>query len=221
MYPLLKPALSNIYDKMAGKSDRHAGIYVNAAVVRDLQWMKNHVLQASGVHLLTANAWSPADLIQGDLGDEFALTDASGTGLGVYFPWLRLGFHCALPADAPSDTIFFFEALAICAAIHRARVWRKVGRVVRRLAVLSDNTNSVAVFNSLRASPAYNPILKSAVDVMIECAVDVRVDHIPGELNTIADALSRGKLELVRELVPGIVLLPLSPPQDALGAVVL
>lgn len=218
VYPLLKPALSNIYEKMAGKSDRHAGIYVNSAVIRDLQWMRDHIVRSPGVHLLSANAWSPADLIQGALGDEFALTDASGTGMGVYFPWLRLGFHCDLTANAPSETIFFFEALAICAAIHRARAWQKAGRVVRRLAVLSDNTNSVAIFNSLRATPVYNPILKSAVDVMIDCAVDVRVDHIPGELNIIADALSRGKLELVRELVPDIVLFPLIPPQDALGA---
>ncbi|OJT12051.1 hypothetical protein TRAPUB_11403 [Trametes pubescens] len=208
-----------MYNKMAGKNDRHAGIYVNTAILRDLQWLKNHVLHAPGVLLLSANAWSPADLVQGALNDEFALTDASGTGLGIYFPWLKLGFHCALPCDAPSDTIFFFEALAICAAIHRARIWKKADRFVKRLAVLSDNSNSIAIFNSLRASPVYNPILKSSVDVMIECSLDVRVDHIPGELNVIADALSRDKLALVQELVPGITLLPLIPPQDALGVV--
>lgn len=218
VYPLLKPALSNVYDKMVGKSDRLAGIYVNAAIVRDLQWMRAHVLKSPGVHFLSANAWSPADLVQGSLGDEFALTDASGHGLGIYFPWLRLGFHCELPDGAPTDTIFFFEALAICAAVHKVRTWRKAGRFITRLAILSDNSNSVAVFNSLRVSPSYNPILKSAIDVMVECAVDVRVDHIPGELNVIADALSRGKLALVRERVPDVTLFHLTPPRDALGA---
>ncbi|KAI0820344.1 hypothetical protein BC628DRAFT_1330604 [Trametes gibbosa] len=218
VYPLLKPALSAMYEKMAGKSDRRAGIYINAAIIRDLQWMKSHIQRSSGVHLLSANAWCPADLVEGALGDEFALTDASGTGLGIYFPWLKLGFHCELPAGAPTDTIFFFEALAICAAVHRARSWRQAGRFVKRLGILSDNSNSVAIFRSLRASPAYNSILKSSVDVMLDCELDVRVDHIPGELNIIADALSRGKLDLVRERVPGITLLPLTPPHDALGA---
>ncbi|KAI0827379.1 hypothetical protein BC628DRAFT_1318374 [Trametes gibbosa] len=203
---------------MAGKSDRHAGIYLNTAIVRDLHWLKHHLLHATGIHLLHSNTWSPADLVQGTLSNEFALTDALGSGLGVYFPWLHLGFHCPLPINAPTDTIFFFEALAICAAIHRTRAWRKAGRFVRRLAILSDNSNSVAIFNSLRASPIYNPILTSAVDVMMEFKLDVRVEHIPGDLNTVADALSRGKLQLVRELVPSITLLTLIPPQDALGA---
>ncbi len=218
VYPLLKPALSNLYEKMNGKTDRFAGIYVNAAIVNDLQWLKSHVLSAPGVHMLSANAWSPADLVQGSLGDEFALTDASGTGLGVYFPWLRLGLFCNLPSGAPTDTIFFFEALAVCAALHHTHNWHRAGRHVKRLAILSDNSNTVAIFNSLRATPNYNPILKSAVDVMLKAPLDICVNHIPGELNIVADALSRGKLELVRELVPGVTLLPLIPPQDALGA---
>ncbi|KAH9848511.1 hypothetical protein C2E23DRAFT_739291 [Lenzites betulinus] len=204
---------------MAGKSDRHAGIYLNSAIVRDLKWFRAHIVRASGVHLLDANAWQPSDLVQDALGDEFALTDASGSGLGVYFPWSKLGFHCSLPRGAPSGTIFFFEALAICAAIHRARIWRRAGRHVKRMAILSDNSNSVAIFNSLRASPTYNSILKSAVNVMLDCELDVRVHHVPGELNVVADALSRGKLDLVRERVPDITLLHLIPPQDALGVV--
>ncbi len=165
--------------------------------------------------------WWPADLIEGALEDEFALTDASGTGLGIYFPWLHLGFYCDLPTGAPTGTIFFFEALAICTAIHYARVWRQAGCFVKHLAILSDNSNSVAIFNSLRTSPTYNSILKSTVDVMIDCKLDIRVDHIPGDLNVIADVLSRGKLEIVRECVPGITLLLLTPPQDALGVSVL
>ncbi|KAI0323360.1 hypothetical protein GY45DRAFT_1264713, partial [Cubamyces sp. BRFM 1775] len=219
VFPLLKPALSNIYDKMQGKSDKHAGIYVNSAIVCDLRWMRQHVALSSGVHMLSAEAWSPADLTQDNPQHEFALTDASGRGLGIYFPWLRLGLHCELPTDAPVGTIFFFEALAVCAAIHRARIWKRAGRSIRRLAVLSDNSNSVAIFNSLRASPAYNTILTSAVDVMLDCALDIRVEHIPGASNIVADALSRGKLDLVKQLVPGIDILPFTPPQDALGAV--
>ncbi|KAI9063203.1 hypothetical protein FKP32DRAFT_1572414 [Trametes sanguinea] len=169
------------------------------------------------VLFLGSLAWSPADLVEGSLTDEFALTDASGRGLGVYFPWLRLGFHCLLPSDPPRDTIFFFEALAVVSAIHRVCAWRAARRFVSRLAILTDNTNTVNLFNTLRASPPYNSLLRSAVDARAAARLDVRVDHVPGSLNVVADALSRGNLDVVREIVPGITLLPLIPPQDAMG----
>ncbi|KAI0822598.1 hypothetical protein BC628DRAFT_1456958 [Trametes gibbosa] len=218
VFPLLKPALSNVYDKVAGKSDRHAGIYVNAAILRDLRWLRSHVVNAPGIHLLTANIWTPTDLDCLALGDEFTLTDASGHGLGIYFPWRRLGLHCELPTDAPANTIFFFKALAVCAALHHVFSWQQAGHFVKRLAILCNNSNTVAIFNSLRATPAYNKILVSAVDVLIAAPLDMRVQHVAGEFNTVADTLSRGKFDLARQLVPEITLLPLLPPPDALGA---
>ncbi|KAH9856339.1 hypothetical protein C2E23DRAFT_882417 [Lenzites betulinus] len=218
-YPLLKPALSNIYEKMAGKSEHRAGIYVNSVIIRDLQWMKWHILCASTVHFLKAVKWTPADLVQGALKDEFALTDAPGLGLGVFFPWLHLGFYCDLLVGAPTNTIFFFEALGICSAIHRARTWHRASRFVKRLAVLSNNLNSVAIFSSLRTSPLYNTILHSAMNVLVDCELYLRIDHILGDLNIIADTLSRGCIQFVCEQLPRITLLPLLPPQDAMGDV--
>ncbi|KAI0652849.1 hypothetical protein C8Q70DRAFT_1059843 [Cubamyces menziesii] len=218
VFPLLKPALSNVYEKMCGKSNQRAAIFVNSAIIHNLKWMRLHVTQSTGVHLLSANTWSLADLVCNDPEDEFTLTDASGHGLGIYFPWLRLGFHSKLPEDASKGTIFFFEALAICSAIHRVRVWQQAGRAVRHLAILSDNTNLVSIFNSLHAEPTYNTILKSTVNIMLACDLNIRVEHIPGKHNVVADALSRGKLQLAQELVSGINLLPLTPPRDALGA---
>ncbi|KAI0350282.1 hypothetical protein OH77DRAFT_1524983 [Trametes cingulata] len=196
VFPLLQPALARVYDKMAGKSSRHAGIYLNQGILGDLRWLADHVRASPGVLLLDACAWTPADLVPGSHADEFALCDASGVGLGIYFPWLRIGLHVPLPTDAPTGAIFFHEALAACAAIHRTRYWRHAGRTVKRLAILSDNSNTVGMFNTLRAAPVYNSILKSSVDVMLQYELQVRVDHVPGELNIVADALSRGNLEL-------------------------
>lgn len=153
-------------------------------------------LNSTGVHFLNASVWSPADIVEGSLDNELALTDVSGHRLRIYFLWLKLSLYCDLPANPPTGTIFFFKVLTICAAVH-AKVWHCAQHYVHRLAVLSDNSNSVAIFNSLRASPAYNPILESAVDVMLDCDLSVRIDHIPGGSNIIADALSCGKLDLV------------------------
>jgi hypothetical protein len=44
-------------------------------------------------------------------------TDVSGDGLAYWFPGLNIGFQSALPSSAPTGTIFFFEALAVTAAI--------------------------------------------------------------------------------------------------------
>ena len=51
VFPLLKPALSNIYTKIAGKTKSHAKIFISKAVVRDLSWFVSHVQASDGVHL--------------------------------------------------------------------------------------------------------------------------------------------------------------------------
>ncbi|RDX39564.1 hypothetical protein OH76DRAFT_1328543, partial [Lentinus brumalis] len=143
--------------------------------------------------------------------------DASALGIGVYFPWRHIGYFCDLPPNPPADSIFFYEALSVCTALHRVPAWREAGRSIFRLAVLSDNTNAVSIFNTLKADPAYNPILISSVDVILNTGVDLRVDHVPGEFNVIADAISRRRFDLARALDPSLNLLTLTPPRDALG----
>ncbi len=216
VYPLLRPALSSLYAKISGKTDRFATIYVNKAIITELTWMANHVRNLPGIRILSASAWSPADLMPNCLHDEFAMVDASGRGLGLYFPWHHLGYYSSLPRDPPTDTIFFSEDLAICAAIHKIPVWRQAGRHIKRIAILSDNTNAVSIFQSLRADPLYNPILMSAIDVLIGNETEHRVDYIPGPFNVVADALSRGKLDLARHIDPHIHILPFAIPPDAL-----
>ncbi|TFK78972.1 hypothetical protein K466DRAFT_461540, partial [Polyporus arcularius HHB13444] len=55
--PLLKPALSNCYAKTAGKTNRHAGIYLNAPILRDLEWLRRHAAAAPPVSVLRSLAW--------------------------------------------------------------------------------------------------------------------------------------------------------------------
>ena len=72
------------------------------------------------------------------------------------------------------------------------------------------------MFNSFSALPAYNEILKAAVDHIlmdVDNHIQLRVIHVPGHLNTIADALSRGELHTVVDNVPNIVIDLFSPPQ--------
>src|ERR1700678_1536569 len=65
VFPLLKPALSNVYAKLSGKTDSYAKIYVNKAVVQDLKWFMSHVQRSDGIFLFKNIDWqaSQADII--------------------------------------------------------------------------------------------------------------------------------------------------------------
>ena len=107
VFPLLKPALSNVYAKIAGKTETHARLFVSKAVVQDLTWFISHVEVSDGVFLFEDVDW---DVQQADV---TAYADACMSGMGFFFEHLREGFQCHLPHDTPKDTIFYFEALAV------------------------------------------------------------------------------------------------------------
>jgi hypothetical protein len=207
-YPLLKPGLSNVYAKCAGKTEARGLIYVNDSVRNDLRWMAKHIRESDGILVMKSMEWEV---------DEAGLTlfgDASGQGMGVWDPASGIGHQCVLPCSAPADTIFFFEALAVCAAVHLAS-----GRLrtPKKLVIYTDNTNTLSIFNTLRALPPYNPILKSAVSVLLDNSIDLRVVFIPGVKNIMADALSRFNNKLAYEICPYLEILVLETPRNAMG----
>ncbi|KAJ7048057.1 hypothetical protein C8F01DRAFT_1007706 [Mycena amicta] len=140
--------------------------------------------------------------------------------MGFWIPEHLLGFHAPVPSDVPTDTIYFFEALCVASALHWfcTSVLACTDKTSRfRLVIFTDNQNTVHAFSSLRATPAYNAILRSAVDDLVDYNVDLRVLHVKGELNSVADALSRNRLDSARVLAPGLIINPFKPPRDALG----
>jgi len=73
-------------------------------------------------------------------------TDASSVGLGFWFPEDCFTCQCELPHSPPTDIIFYFKELAVCSAIH---LLVDIEDHPSRLLVYTDNTNTVALFNSL------------------------------------------------------------------------
>ena len=135
------------------------------------------------------------------------------TGLGFWFPGMSTGFWSPVPEDPPKDTIFYFEALSILSAVIHATSF---GFPLNKLVVYTDNLNTVHMFNSFSALPAYNDILKDTVDQLlsdIDNPIQLRVMHIAGESNVVADALSRGQLHTVVDNVPGITINTFQPPR--------
>jgi hypothetical protein len=209
VYPLLKPALANVYAKMShSKPDKPlTKLYVNNSIRSDLLWAVDHLSRLPGTRVLQSVDWDP------DTADVIAYCDASLTGLGFWYPGLSAGFWSVVPEDPPTGTIFYFEALSVLSAIIQSTSF---GFPVNKLVVYTDNLNTVQMFNSLSALPAYNEILKSAVDHLLSDLanpVQLRVIHVPGDTNIVADALSRGQLHTAIDNVPNISIHNFSPPR--------
>jgi len=212
VYPLLRPGLSALYAKMAGKLESHAQLWVNRDVVRELSWVAKHMQTSEGVFFLKSVSWDFSTIHDSVF---HVYTDASGDGLAYWFPSLNQGFQSPLPGSAPSGSIFYFEALAVTSAIIHATSYLTPGS---RLAIFSDNMNSVSMFNSLAALSVYNGLLTLAVDAIISSNLDFRVFFIPGVDNVVADALSRWHNDIACSEAPGLSIHTFQPPQNALGA---
>ncbi|KAJ7813944.1 hypothetical protein B0H14DRAFT_3477459 [Mycena olivaceomarginata] len=61
-------------------------------------------------------------------------------------------------------------------------------------------SNTVSIFDLLKALPTYNDVLISLVDVLLAHDIGLHVLHVPGKLNKVADALSRWKDKLAARL---------------------
>lgn len=223
-YPLLRPAVTPLYEKTAGKTHRNARVMINLEVRAALEWFVSRLATTNGVSILDANEWLPdeADLvIYCD-----ASTGAKGhakPGLGFWIPSRNQGFYADssvayatnLTFNKDMGSIFYLEALCVLSAIF----WvKQLASKPRRLLIYTDSMNTVDMFSSLRADPGYNTILMEAVDALLDMDVSLRVFHVAGEENIVADALSRGLFDIIRVRQPHLKIALFQPPRlDAGG----
>ena len=78
--------------------------------------------------------------------------------------------------------------------------------------------NMVDIFHSLSSDPDYTLLLLQAVEVMMDLQVDVRVVHIPGDENTVADALSHALYNIALSYEPNLRISTFKPPREQVGA---
>ena len=208
VFPLLKPALSNIYAKIASKTEPHAKIFVSKGVQRDLSWYISHVQLSNGIYLFEDVDWDIGDA------DLVAFSDACLSGLRFFLQNSKEGFQCDVPQSAPKDTIFYFEALAVVSVVDAIT---RLPTIPNSLLIFSDNTNTVNIFHSLRSLPPYNDLLKYTVTLLITHNVSLRVVHVPGVENSVADALSRFENKRAMHACPGLTISTFQPPRISMG----
>ena len=211
VFPLLRPALNNFYAKISGKCAPNKYIRINNAVRADLLWAIQQLESSPGVCLIHHMQWdiSSADVI--------IYCDACLDGMGFWLPDKCVGYYSPVPEETTEEQIFYFEALCVLSAIHHATDSLCVPPSSRIL-IYTDNDNTVAIFNTLRCLPRYNPILIDATTISMASNIHLRVLHIPGDLNYVADAISRKKFSLAQQYVPGITISSFLPPRLPLGA---
>ena len=203
VYPLLRPALNNIYAKMGGKRVRDQRIYINNAVRDDLSWALSHLENSNGVHLFKSFTWTVS------LADVVIYCDACPDGMGFWYPISKDGYYAPTPINVPSNVIFYFESLCVLSALVHAQSKARRGS---KILIYTDNANTVDIFRSFRCLPPYNHLLKAAVDVLILNDFSLRVLHVPGEENIVADALSRVQFSVALANEPDLKLFTFHPP---------
>ena len=213
-YPLLHPSMSLFYSKMAGMVNAHQLIWVSKALCRELIWFTNHVKISDGIHIMTSVGWGKNDA------DFSIFCDVCPSGMGFWYPARCLGFVFPLDLTTSSPGIFYFEVLTVVSAIHWA-VQNLPLQPCSRLAIYTDNSNTVNMFNTLHAQPLYNPLLITVVEILLLSKTHLRVFHVPGDENIVADGLSRSHYDSVFHLVPTLQVYNFIPPRLTLGAEVL
>ena len=209
VFPLLRPCLNNFYPKIAGKDAPNAQIWVNHSIREDLLWAASHIRIDHGVLLLRHTGWSPTDA------DIVVYCDACMNGMGFWYPDRDLAFYSPVPLGVPVAFIFYYEALCVLSALQYAA---SLFNTPARIAIYTDNSNTVDIFSSLRCLPAYNPILKAACSLLIATDHQLRVFHVPGDQNEIADAISRQLFADAIVMRPQLTINYFQPPQLPLGA---
>jgi hypothetical protein len=193
VYPHLRPALACLYQKMAENPNPNKRIRVNELLVRDLLWIRQRIRQSSGVFLMDSLAWDEPDA------DTVIYTDASFSGLGYWCSTTNEAYYADLPWPAPERTIFYYEVFVVLCAIRYALARPQTPK---RVLIYSDNFNTVNMFASFSAKVEYYEILMEASDILRDSGADLRVEHISGADNLIADFLSRRNFDEVRKMFP-------------------
>jgi hypothetical protein len=150
---------------------------------------------SDGIFLLKAVEWLPEEC------DLEVFCNSSMSSMGFYCPSLNCGYCSTVPVGAPVTTIYFYEALCVVSAL----LWAsELPLHPQRILIHTDSLDSVEMFHSLKAHAGYNELLLFAVRILTKSKTSLRVFHIDGVNNVVADALSRGLFSVALAHHPGL-----------------
>ncbi|KAG0150499.1 hypothetical protein CROQUDRAFT_679549 [Cronartium quercuum f. sp. fusiforme G11] len=188
-FPLGRFTLQAAWDKIAAKTHRNLLVPTNMEVQRDFRWLADAIEHSARVYLLNSAIWGLSEA------DTLVASDACPEGIGIWFPNSAEGFHLHLPP--PARDIYWAELLAVTYALKVA-----AKRGTRKIFICTDSMLICNLFHSHRARESVRPLFRFLIHLLVTRKIDIRVEHIPGAKNIFADALSRGELLKVNQLLP-------------------
>jgi hypothetical protein len=164
--PWGRPALSELYHKISGKSQPSRGVFINAEVKSNLTWLASIIPKSIGVQFVDSGQWddSEADLIM--------WTDAS-LRLALSLVYDNNSFIYQLRECPPNIkiNIFFLELIAILSVIHHVALLESPPK---RLLIFTDSLDAVAIFNSLRTNETFhNGPLLGVASIILHTGIDL------------------------------------------------
>src|SRR5882762_3366166 len=209
--PWGRPALTELYRKMRGKTHSYRRVFINAEVKSDLTWLASTIPRSIGVRFVDVGLWNDGEA------DMVMWTDAS-LRHALSFVYVGNGFVYQLseaPANCKVD-IFFLELLAILSAVSHCASFPSPPR---RLLIFTDSLDAVGSLNSLRASESlHNGPLLAIAGIILNTGIDLRIRHIEGKMNIRADLLSQLLFEDYSLKFPSDRVRTFVPPRELLPA---
>ena len=94
--------------------------------------------------------------------------DVCLTGMDFWCLACLQGFHHAIsdPSLLKDDLIFFKEAYVIVSIL--LNTVQQIHPLPNHISILTDSSNTVDLFNTLHAKPVYNPLLFTAIDLLLQ-----------------------------------------------------
>ena len=174
----IRPArlfVSRLLEKLRGSRRPH--INIDASMRADLEWFKEF-----------AQAWNGIAVFPDSTPSKVILVDACLTGIGA--ATTRSAYaHQVAPIQNPLENITELEAINVAVALQTFIAESDRGK---RITIYCDNMPAVLVLQSGKGkNKVLLEVARAAWMVQALFQVSIEYKHIPGNMNNLADALSR------------------------------
>lgn len=164
----------------------------------DLTWWLSFLHEWNGITIIPDIDWC-------EMKDIALATDASLHGAGAIFGhlwWTHAWTEDELAAARMGKSRESMPYLELRALVMACATWGHLF-AGRKIKLLCDCEPVVMAANTLKSdTPAINDLLRTLFHISATQSFIFHLEHMPGITNTLADALSRGKLQVFRDLLP-------------------
>lgn len=190
-----RPFLQRMIELTRRVSQPHHHIKLSSGFFKDLSMWQDFISNWNGASFFLSTSWVNSDSLH-------LHTDASGSlGFGGIFgsQWFHGQWRAHQKLGQPGISIAWQELFALVVACH---LWGETFRN-KRILFFCDNRSVVDIVNSKRSRiPRVMDLVRHLTLLTLRYNFYLKVSHIEGKRNEIADSISRFQMERFRLLAP-------------------